>query len=133
MRKGKKNSLGFSLIIALILVLIFSYSMLSEKDKVTDLKQNWILSRAEIDGIVECGKGVVCTQYSYKVNNRKYIDVYSPYVRQIGARINDFRQGEWSVIYDSTNYENSALLLTKEDFIKMGIPYNNQNVVVFDN
>ena len=70
--------------------------------------------------------------YSYEVKEEGYTGEYFHETRNVKKHFNKLKNIAWTVIYDSTDYNNSALLLRREDFQEFGVPYSGQRVVDFE-
>lgn len=130
-KKRERRELIWILSITCLLVVGYSIEVINaEKDDV-DLKRYWILTEGELYDVKLRGKSA-SSYYSYEVKEEGYTGEYFHETRNIKKNFKKLKNIAWTVIYDSTDYNNSALLLRREDFQEFDVPYSGQRVVDFE-
>ena len=130
-RLKRRRQKAFLFFIVALMISAYSISIITAANDKTDLKKNWVLGEGLLLRVKLNGRSADFAEYKYKVGSREYIGEYYREIENLYREFDSLRPNIWTIIFDSTDYSNSALLLRREDFDYWGIPYNNQMVVGF--
>lgn len=114
MSSKMKNALILFFVMAI--VVFYSVSIIKKKSDRKKIYQSYKFNTATILKVKFPFQGVDYILYSYYVNGILYKGTY-----QLGTRRDQFQYhkliGEnWPMVYDTTDFDNSKLLLVKQDY-----------------
>jgi hypothetical protein len=127
--KDNKNNLQKHLPKFLIITALIGGSIYYGYYKKTKLVTNWSYTKGQIHSYTTT-KNVWYLDFTYDIKGQKYEGRYSGRaVAEVRKDMEFIKKYKFNVLYDSTDYYNSVLLLTKKDYEKYSIPYTNQFVI----
>ena len=134
MNRLKQKQIKQTLFIFITLITVFvvglQVELVNKKRNEESIKKHWKLFYGTITDICYPMKSADYIQYKYFIKDNCYSNHYSQKVDMSNKLYFLSLKGKsWTIIVDTTNLSNSELLLRYTDYLRLGIPYSNQEIL----
>ncbi len=130
LRSIKKQTVLVYFLLVMGIIAIYYLNDYSINKKAERLLKNFSFTEGWITEIVIKGKTASYIKYRYRSSDQFKENEYYEFNRKNASQYRELKDSIFRVIYDSTDENNSALLLRKEDYEKWDIPLDSMGFVI---